>query len=271
MRVESVTQVWWAGLESSEEQDEPLAGQEHRLAIDTSFLPLYARWRGPACFVAAELRVYRDPANRNDWREPDIMVALDVPDRRRERYLLWEERKAPDLVIEVLSDSSLKNGDLDDKRDWYRREGVREYVVLDPSGKFPSQPHLQAWRFSDLARPGLGGLEHEVAPAGALLKSRVIEVGWIVQGQDIRLVDLMTRGLLPLPWELDDALRAEIAGRQEAQAQALLAEARAQTELEARQQAVERAQEAEARAHQAEERAERQHAELERLRRELGG
>jgi len=89
-----------------------------------------------------------------------------------------------------------------------------------------------------------------LAPAGALLKSRVIEVGWIVQGQDIRLVDLMTGELLPLPWELDDALQAEIAGRQEAQAQALLAEARA---------------------HQAEERAERLLEELERLRRELGG
>ena len=103
-----------------------------------------------------------------------------------------------------------------------------------------------------------------MVPTGALLKSRVIEVGWIVQGQDTRLVDLITGELLPLPWELDDALRAEIASRQETQAQALLAEARAQTELTARQQADERAQQAEARA-------ERLLAELERLRRELRG
>jgi hypothetical protein len=58
-------------------------GQGHRLAIDAYSLPLSTRRRGPNCFIAAALRVYRDPANGNDWQGPDVMVALGVPDRRR--------------------------------------------------------------------------------------------------------------------------------------------------------------------------------------------
>src|SRR6185437_1694574 len=43
-------------LFDSEEQDEPLAGQDHSDAIDSLSYPLRGRLASPSCYVAAELR-----------------------------------------------------------------------------------------------------------------------------------------------------------------------------------------------------------------------
>lgn len=150
MRAEIATLDWPdEDLFDSEEQDEPLAGQDHADTIDSLCYPLRGRLSGPDCYVAAELRVHRDPHHLRDYREPYILVALGVADWVRSRYDLWTEPKAPDLVIEVLSPSSVENKGLTGKRDWYRNEGVREYVVLDPSGAFAPEPRLQAWHLGD--------------------------------------------------------------------------------------------------------------------------
>ena len=103
MRAEVATLDWpwgalWALFDSAE-QDEPLAGQDHSLTIQTLVYPLYAL-RDPDCFVASELRVHRDPGNMHDYREPDILVALGVPDQLRPRYDLFSWRVAARQALE---------------------------------------------------------------------------------------------------------------------------------------------------------------------------
>jgi hypothetical protein len=232
MSVDTVAIEWPPDLLDDEEQDEPLAGQDHNLTIQNLFYPLYTRLRGQDCFVASELRVHRNPRNLHDYREPDVLVAFGVPDRIRRRYLLWEERKAPDLTIEVLSPSSLENGDLTAKRDWYRREGVREYVVLDPSGEFFPEPRLQAWRFHDLASPTSAGMDHMLADADGILRSALIPIGWIVEGEWVRVIDLQTGEFFPLLWELEPRLQQEVRQRQDLQVALQEAEERAQAATE---------------------------------------
>jgi Uma2 family endonuclease len=239
---------------NGEEQDEPLAGQDHSLTIANLHYPLYARLRGPNCFVASELRVHRDPQNLRDYREPDVLVALDVPDRVRAAYYLWEERKAPDLVLEVLSPSSAENGDLTEKRRWYQQEGVREYVVIDPTGRYAPEPRLQAWRFRDRAGKALAESVHILPDGDGVLRSAVLPYGWVAQGDWVRVVDAASGDLLPTLWELEPQLREETHARQELQARLQQAEERARSEAEARQRA--------------ETELERLRSELERLRRE---
>lgn len=238
MRAEIADLEWPPDLLDDEEQDEPLAGQDHHDTIDSLHYPLRSRLSGPHCFVAAELRVHRNPRNLRDYREPDILVAFGVPDRMRRRYLLWEEGKAPDLVIEVLSPSSEDNGDLGPKRDWYRREGVREYVVLDPSGEFAPQPRMQAWVFG--SRSDGSADTHRVAGLGETLWSTVIPFGWRMVEDWVRAVERDTGEVFPPIWELEPRLRNELR---------LLREAQAQAEEQARQ-ALEREREAIARAEQ---------------------
>lgn len=222
----------WAAEDrfDSEEQDEPLAGQDHVDTIHSLSYPLRGRLAGPQCYVAAELRVHRDPTNLRDYREPDILVAFDVPDRVRPRYELWVEGKAPDLVIEVLSPSSAENGDLTEKRDWYRREGVQEYVVLDPSGAFAPEPRLQAWRLGD--RPDGSADVHRVAGVGEALWSALVPFGWRVVGDWVRAVDRATDEVFPWITDVEPRLRREVELRREAQEQARLAEERAQLAMD---------------------------------------
>jgi Uma2 family endonuclease len=222
----------WA-LFDSEEQDEPLAGQDHRDTIDSLSYPLRGRLAGPHCYVAAELRVHRDPANLHDYREPDLLVALGVADRVRPRYDLWVEGKAPDLVIEVLSPSSLENKDLTGKRDWYRTEGVHEYVVLDPSGDFAPQPRLQAWRLGDRA-DGTADV-HRTSAGEQTLWSEVIPFGWRVVDNWVRVVDRASGELFPLIGDVEPQLRREVELRRAAQEQAQIAEEQAR-QAEAREQ-----------------------------------
>ena len=239
MRAEIATLDWPLDPFDSEEQDEPLAGQDHSDTIDGLHYPLRGRLAGPACYVAAELRVHRDPTNFHDYREPDILVALGVPDRVRPRYDLWLEHKAPDLVIEVLSPSSVENKDLTEKRDWYRREGVREYVVLDPSGDFAPEPRLQAWRLGD--RPDGSADVHRTSAAEQPLWSELIPFGWRVVDNWVRVVDQATGELFPWITDVEPRLRREVALRREAQEQARLALDEAQRANEQARLAEERA------------------------------
>lgn len=242
----------------SEEQDEPLAGQDHRLTIDAIYHALNSRLSGPNCFVAAELRVHRDPRNLRDYKEPDVCLALGVAEGIRERYIIPDEGKAPDLVIEVLSPSSEENGDLAEKVRWYAREGVREYIVVDPSGKFSDrQPRLQRFRLEAGA-----GLPAEGADPDGVLRSRLIRYGLTVHEKWVRVVDLETGELLPTPLESEQRRLAAEREAREAQARAWQADLAAELAREQARAAREQARAADARSSDLE-------AEVARLRRLL--
>lgn len=50
---------------------------------------------------------HHDPQNRKKFRGPDFFLVLDVEDRERKSWVVWQERmRFPDVVIELLSDST---------------------------------------------------------------------------------------------------------------------------------------------------------------------
>ena len=223
-----------------EENDEPMAGQPHRDPIDSLYYSLRDRLAGPRVYVAAELRVYRDLAavRARAYREPDLLVVLDRPDEQRLVYLLSEEGKAPDFVLEVLSDTTYQN-DLGEKRRWYREIGVREYVVIDLEGAYVGERRLQRWRLEEegpqsVAPPDVG-LEGETITSLVLPYGLKVREGWV------RLVDPESGDELPLLREQLAQGRLDAQLRREAQAQAL-------EELERRLTAQARQREAETQA-----------------------
>jgi Uma2 family endonuclease len=266
MSIETTELVWPPDLLDDEEQDEPLAGQDHRDVIETLHYPLRGRLAGPHCFVAAELRIHRASHDLRDYREPDLLVAFGVVDHVRRRYLMWEEHKAPDLVIECLSPSSADNDDLGSKRIWSREIGVREYIVVDPTGEFAPEPRLQAWRFGDLAAPGTDGEAHVLPGPDGVLPSAVIPFALVVQDGWPRLLDPGTGEIFPPIWAVEPRWRAELQARRTAQAQA---EAQVREERAARVEAEERARLAEDRSRSADARARALEEELAALRRQL--
>ena len=90
--------------------------------------------------VAMELVVYYRRGNNRVWLQPDVQVVHGVGRApSRSSYLVWEEGKPPDFVLEVASPSTAAK-DAEHKVGAYASLGVREYWRLDPVGELMASP-----------------------------------------------------------------------------------------------------------------------------------
>ncbi len=85
-------------------------------------------------YVSGDLLVYYREGNPRLRVAPDVLVVHGVEKKKRKSYLIWKERKAPDLVIEIASDSTWLR-DLTEKSVLYHDMGVREYFLFDSTGE----------------------------------------------------------------------------------------------------------------------------------------
>lgn len=98
----------------------------------------------PDVYVSGDLFLYHEENNNRARIAPDVFVVFGVPDYRRRTYLLWQEGKAPDFVMEVSSPSTWQ-ADQGSKRDVYAKIEVPEYWLYDPTGDYLT-PRLQGFR-----------------------------------------------------------------------------------------------------------------------------
>ena len=127
-------------------------------------------------YVSGNLLLYYDEGNPAASVAPDVFVVLGASNHRRTSYLLWQEPKAPDFVLEVTSRSTRKE-DQGPKRELYRRLGVREYWQYDPTGDY-LEPALQGCE--------LRGGEYEALPAAERGAGRLV-LRSAVLGLELRL------------------------------------------------------------------------------------
>jgi len=124
---------------------EPMAETDtHRNIMVDLIHALSACFRGRDVYVSGNLLLYYVRGNPKACISPDVLVALDLPAHARPIYKVWEEGKAPDLVIEVTSKSTRKK-DLRVKKALYESLGVREYLMFDPFGEY-LEPRFQVFR-----------------------------------------------------------------------------------------------------------------------------
>jgi Uma2 family endonuclease len=97
-------------------------------------------------YVSGNVFLYYVPGNRLRHLSPDVFVVRGIPKSpERRRYLVWEEGKAPDVVIELTSPSTYEE-DMEDKFAIYRDVlQVQEYFLFDPLGEC-LEPRLQGYR-----------------------------------------------------------------------------------------------------------------------------
>ena len=132
------------------EEDMPVHTAHDQICLDLrAGLERRYRDRGDV-LVAHDLFIYFDGAmpGRGSARRvsPDLFVAFGVPRRGRGSLAVWEERRAPAFVLEVLSEETWRN-DIGEKVTLYQAMGVREYFLFDPHGR--AQPRLQGWAYRD--------------------------------------------------------------------------------------------------------------------------
>ena len=188
-------------------------------------------------FVAADLLIYYRRRTKKSVA-PDVFVVLGAENRPRHSYLLWQEPKGPDFVLEVTS-ARTKERDQGPKREIYRRLGVREYWQFDPTG--------------DYLKPPLQGLEliggrYERLPAEELadgtlrLESKVLGLEVRQEAEGLRFYDPATQSYLLSSEEVEEERQLEAAARRQA-------EARLHDEAAARRQAEAAKRQTEARLH----------------------
>ena len=220
------------GIDLPYSDGEPLESLWHRAAGDLLLASIHWHWRGRTDFFAgANQFFYFDPktARNTNFRGPDFYVVTGVrhePIRRS--WVAWEEGgRVPNVVVELLSESTAEEDRVEKKRVYLEQLDVREYYCYDPDGRV-----LEGWRKGKrkptAIRPAADGR----------LRSEELDLslgawdGVYLTYHDtwLRLFD--TAGeLVPTPAEAADALaRAEAARAQAATARAQAADARARAE-----------------------------------------
>lgn len=114
---------------------EPMETGRHWLQMILLVLQLKYHWRGRNDrYVAGNMFVYYSPDQvlTEDFKGPDVFVALDVPNRDRKSWLVWQEGKGPDVVIELLSDSTACIDKTTKKQIYQDKLRVPEYFWFDP-------------------------------------------------------------------------------------------------------------------------------------------
>jgi Uma2 family endonuclease len=199
----------------------PLESDWHVLQMILLRLALTRHWAGREFFVGGDMFVYYSEKRvfNADFRGPDLFVVLDVPVRRRKSWVVWQEGKAPDLIIELMSPST-RELDRTLKKAVYQNElRVPEYVWFDPE-------------FGELAGFSLQrGVYEPILPDPRgriclpLLDLALVKWSGVFEGIEASWIRWETLDGILLPTPTEDA---EQAGREAAEARSQAAEARRQ-------------------------------------------
>nr|WP_223210062.1 Uma2 family endonuclease [Microcystis aeruginosa] len=85
-------------------------------------------------YVGGNMFVYFSAAQlkSEEFRSSDFFAVLGVPKAERKSWVVWEEGKAPDVVIELLSESTAQQDKTEKKAIYQDRLRVPEYFWYDP-------------------------------------------------------------------------------------------------------------------------------------------
>ena len=147
-------------------------------------------------YVSGNLLMFYEKDDGRRHLSPDVLVTFGIPKRERDSYKIWEEGKAPDLIIEITSKST-RVEDMGLKKGLYAFVGVREYFIFDPLQEYLS-PRLRGYRLEG---------EDYVPLVGEPLASQALNLDLRVVENHLRLVDRATEKLLPTRRETEEARR----------------------------------------------------------------
>ncbi len=139
-------------------------------------------------YVSGNLLMFYEEGNRRKHISPDVFVVRGVEKKTRDNYLIWEEGKAPDTVIEITSKST-KREDITKKWKLYRDViRVREYFLFDPTEDY-LKPPLQGHRL-------IGGQYVPIEPVSGRLPSEILHLHLERDQWELRLYDPVTQSRL---------------------------------------------------------------------------
>jgi Uma2 family endonuclease len=175
----------------------------HRILMMVLIQTLEARYaKDKQVYVSGNLLIFYEQGNKRKHVAPDVFVVKGVAKHPRPNYLLWEEGKGPDVVIELTS-SSTRREDLKKKFDLYQDVlKVQEYFLFDPRGDY-LKPPFRGYRL-------VRGKYDPIEAVHGRLPSRVLDLQLGRAGEDLRLYDPSTGRWLPTVEEENEQLRHQL-------------------------------------------------------------
>jgi len=126
----------------------PMETERHRMQMElliSSLEPwLYGHTKG---YVGGNMFVYfsEKQIKNQDFKGPDVFVVLGVSNVERKSWVVWEEGKGLDIVIELLSESTTTTDKTTKKEVYQDQLKVQEYYWFDP---FDSQDFV-GWELDE--------------------------------------------------------------------------------------------------------------------------
>ncbi len=144
---------------------------------------LQQRYRGQSVYVASDLLLYYEEGSPTKFVVPDCFVVRNCATHLRRTFQTWNERRVPDVVIEVTSRSTSRT-DTVDKPIIYEMMGVQEYFLYDPTSDY-LESSLQGYRLID-------NQLREIPPIDGRLQCLTLGVELSVHDQELQIVDFET-------------------------------------------------------------------------------
>ena len=213
---------------------EPMESARHRQQVTVLIESLEHAWRErPDFYVGGNMFLYFSEvqARNNDFRGPDVFVVTNTTRRERRAWVVWEEDgKAPDVIIELLSDKTEAVHRGDKMRIYAHSLKVGEYFLYDPFSHVFEGYDLDPRRQVYVPKAPLASGQLRCEQLGLLLGTARSTL-YAVTTEWLRWFDAEGR-LLPMPSEhaIEQARRAEAEARRADEAQARLNEALAELE-----------------------------------------
>jgi len=145
------------------------------------------RLREQRAYVGSNLLVYYLPGQPLRFVVPDNFVVFDCDPGERRTFKIWEEKRVPDVVFEITSQSTSQE-DLVKRPRIYEAMGVREYFLYDPTASY-LKPALQGFRL-------VGNRLILIEPSADELTCETLGVNLRLSGQDLLLINATTGDLL---------------------------------------------------------------------------
>ncbi len=118
------------------DDDEKMETGRHKMQMDL-LIETLRPWldaRPNGGYTGGNMFVYYSPnqVKNQDFKGPDFFAAVGVSNRERKSWVCWQEGKPPDVVIELLSESTAAFDKKQKKQVYQDRLKVGEYIWFDP-------------------------------------------------------------------------------------------------------------------------------------------
>lgn len=124
-----------------DEDGKPMAVSDlHRRELIWTLETLEAHFsHNPTVYISGDILMYYVEGSPNKSISPDVLVTFGIGQKLRRTYLVWEEGKVPDFVMEFSSKNTYKN-DLTKKMDIYTSLKIQNYFLYDAEGLYLPSP-----------------------------------------------------------------------------------------------------------------------------------